>query len=253
MADRLLLDSDLTDGLLLDSDLPDVLLVAEDPPQLELVDVAETSLSVDSATLNVNLPPSILNGDELLILLGINDTPDVTGPAGWTLVNDSFLQNFGRAMLWRRTSDGTDGASALFILSSAQAGSAQCYQIRGPLERIELEFEVVGAQTTNPNPPVLITSWNGSGDRTIWIAAVISGDDDVPTLGYPVGFTDGIDTPCGRIPSNNECARVASARLIDNNGVQNPSIFTLDSTERTASYTIGLRAAGVSIDYHMII
>lgn len=91
--------------------------------------VATTDVSTSSGGISVNNPVGIVIGDQLLayFVKDVGSAVTVTPPAGWTFVDSAITANasFPKwAALYKKTADGTEGASQTWDLVSNAAGGA---------------------------------------------------------------------------------------------------------------------------------
>lgn len=187
----------------------------------------------NSTSLTVTLPPNINAGDLILIFFVTDGTNTVTGPSGYT----QLLQNSWecRRIVWYKYSDGIEPASVTVVNSAAQMMVAAALRITGSDVTTIPEAVNDIENTANPDPLPLTPTW-GSG-QTLWIAG--TGGDNRPTVSaWPTGYTSNqtsvyIDDIQG--------AHLYLASKEANAASDDPSAFTLNFSDQSGHFTIGVR------------
>jgi hypothetical protein len=185
---------------------------------------------------NVGMPATVNAGDLLLILFVRSGTSTVTTPAGWTRIDGGAGSDMSR--IYKKVADGTEGGTTVNVTTSvAETGAAQalrCTRWYGTAAGVEIAGSTLNGPSTNPDPISLSPSWGV--DRTLWIAAEFSTGNPGVTV-YPTNFSTGqtITSDIGALCQLASCRRTLYAT------VQDPSAFTIGTSQTWDVYTLAVR------------
>ena len=186
----------------------------------------------------VNMPGNIVAGDLLVVLFNAENGEAGSWPGGWTELHaDEWL------VVRHRTATGGEGAS-ITVTTSASIGSAHTsYRVSG-WNSIEETANVVGTNSTTPNPPSHTASY-GAKD-TLWIAGFGEANGTRSVSTYPSSYTN------GRNDRWNDAlgTGIGSAVRQANTATEDPGTFTLSANDVWHSITIAIEpsAAGGPTD-----
>lgn len=206
-------------------------------------DITETSV-LNSPQEEFDLPATVDSGDLLLAVIASDEfgTFTATPPTGWTEIarsNETGVVGYIIAKVADGTEDG--GTVTLTTGTGTDPIAAQCYRIKnwfGAIGGVEAAASAYAAAST-VDPPSLTPTW-GAAD-TLWIAAMVAGDDNATVSAYPSNYTNGVDTVAG--DAINFSCSCGTARRELNASSENPGTFTLSELEGVVGYTIAVRPA----------
>ena len=221
----------------------------------------ETAVHPQSTTHDISMPATVDAGDLLLMFVAIFDpdsgTPTFTTPTGWTSIFDvANASNRSRHALFGKDADGTEDSTTVNVATNVTCVmAAVVYRITDWGGTLGTHVEVSsGTTTTNsstPDPPSA-TPTGGAADY-LWIPSVGAYDDNVAATAAPTNYTNLIDVLSGG--GGNQSAQVYTAERQLNAASEDPSSFTLASSESFASKTTVVHPAaaggGLSIPVAM--
>lgn len=182
-------------------------------------------------------------GELLVAWLMFNADTTITGPGGgWTQLSNNAASP-GQSAVFGKIADGTEGTSAAFTTSTAQAGAFIVQRISnvhgGLVAGTDYTIAVAAAATTaNPNPPSVTAGW-GSDDNLFVAGCAVRGDND-PVTGYPTNYTgeQHVTTNGG-----GGGATVGVAVRQFTSASDDPDAFILAASEYGRAYTLVIRPA----------
>lgn len=197
---------------------------------------------------NVTLPDSINENDLLILICACRATGGIPTPTNWTLKFVSDPGSIGRfaCFVIKPTAiqaAAMAGSTVLVDPGGTPALAAQVIRINAETwsqSIADVEFAAVVTGTNNaPNPGAVIASWGSAPNLLLSIAG--ANKDDVAFTGFPTNYTNGISTISGA--GFNDGASVGSARRELNTDTDNPSAFTLASSQNWHASTLIVRPA----------
>lgn len=205
-----------------------------------------TTFSSSTTSHLVNMPATVNAGDLLFILFGAyNQTP--TDPGGWTFKWGTF-NGPCHTKAYFKVSNGTEGGTTVDITTPVgTTACAQVYRISswyGDLTGVDTTTPGSFGTGTAPNPPSETASW-GAEDN-LWFAISGAADDDISYTTAPTNYTNLNSTVSGG-GIDNGCS-IGSARRNYTNATDNPSAFTLASSESWVGGTIVIRQETYKIE-----
>ncbi len=193
-----------------------------DPGTAEVAHVGGDAANANSTTHRVRVPASVQAGDTLVLALAVNSTtPSITGPAGWTQLEQAAEANV-QGRLWTRTATASDADSLVTVTLSSIAKAdltVTAYRSSGGSSVVDSAVAVSTASTTSLTAPAVVAT-PGSWVSTYW-AVKSSSDTSLSTTGGGVReatsgsgggavFSLTADSD-GVVPSGPQAGRVATA------------------------------------------
>lgn len=190
---------------------------------------------------NVTLPSSIVSGNLLLLFCGINGTPTVTDPTGWTVTLSATNTDTWR--IYSRIADGSEGATVTVGLSASNRMGCAAYQISGNQNGTSSSEIAISsasnANTANPDPPSLTPSWGSAAN--IWIAVCFSADSNSNLSSYPTNYsTEQVNGKNGTGAGGGGTGATIAARALTATS-EDPGTFAWDSAKQRSAYTLAVR------------
>lgn len=196
----------------------------------------------NASTHNVSLPATINSGNLIIIHAGINGTPTITGPSGFTELVSSV--NSGTLKVWGKVADGTEGGTTVTFTTNVNEQSAHCtYSISGWSGNLaEVESQTSSGFGNMPPPPSISPSW-GAEDTT-FIAGTSLGVGNLTVSAYPTNYTSNqLSSMTGAITAG---AGAATATRENNTATETPSAYTISGNSNYNAFTIAIRPASGS-------
>ncbi len=196
------------------------------------------------------LPGSLSNGQLLLAWAGffITNTDDILLPPGWTELtrgNQNIVAGKDvQLLLAARVVAGGEGSTVNFNTGAAANGAVQIYKITSWWGTIGTGISVGIVQSTGgttPDPPSVTASWGL--EKNLAITGGVAGDDDQAWTGLPTNYSNLVSTLSGG--GANDGASVGTARREIEAASDNPSSFTLASSEGYVVQSVMIRPAAV--------
>ncbi len=214
------------------------------PPPASLAIVTSTAYTngdSQSTSHSVTLPSSIASGNLLLLICGINGTPTVTDPAGWTVTLSAANGDTWR--IYSKIATGSEGSTVSVSLSSAQRMGCANYQISGNRNGTSSsEIEVsstVDANTATPDPPSLSPSW-GSAEN-LWFAISFTSDTNSTLSSNPTNYSLGQISGFNGTGSGGAGTGAAVAVRLLTATSEDPGVFTFSNAKARSAYTLAVR------------
>lgn len=128
---------------------------SDDPPQpITFVDSAATS--ANSAGPSVRIPSSVQPGDLLVLTATVNNTPSVTGPTGWDVV-DSATTTGLTSRVWSRVATASDpGAAVSVSLSGATKSNLTVSAYRNAAEITATSVSTDASTASHGTPEITV-------------------------------------------------------------------------------------------------
>lgn len=201
-----------------------------------------------SSSHNVTLPGSLVSGNLLIVMCGINNPPTITDPGGYTVTLSATSTDAWR--IYTKISDGTETTMTL-ALSAARAVGCASYQVSGNRNGTTSSEIAISsasnANTANPDPPSLTPSWGSAAN--LWFAISFQADSNTAITTYPTSY-DFSSCPggtCGQLYGSNGTGSggagtgaVSSARLLTATS-EDPGTFTFSNGKVRSAYTLAVR------------
>lgn len=190
---------------------------------------------------NVTLPSSLVSGNAILIFCGINATPTVTDPGGWTVTLSTTSTDTWR--IYSKISNGSEGATVTVGLDTSQRMGCAAYQVAGNRNGVtssEIELSTASnANTATPNPPSLSPAW-GSAEN-LWFAIAFQADTNTAITTYPTNYSlNQLYGSTGTGAGGQGSGAVVAARLLTATS-EDPGTFTFTSAKNRSAYTLAVR------------
>ncbi len=212
----------------------------------QTVAATETAFPTQTTAHLVNLPATVDADDLLLVIIGFEAPGAVTTPTGWTLLffhSHTVAQN--DFFCYVRKADGTeDGGTVDIVSTNSRTAAAHAFRITDWFEDLAgVEGSGAHNEGTNaaPDPPDNTPSWGA--EDTLWIAVNGAEDDDVTHNGFPTNYENTGEIVAGGIAGQGY--EVASATRELNATSENPTAFSLASTENWLCDTIAVRPLSI--------
>jgi hypothetical protein len=205
--------------------------------------VTETAFDTDSTNHYVNMPASVNAGDLLIALFTNDGDAAVTTPSGWNLLASSYVINQVRLSVYYKIAAGTEGGTTVnFVTSDNEQAAAQVYRITDWQGTTPPEISTAATGTSAAPDPAFLDPAGWGVSNTLWLA--VAGQDrgnQIGTLAYPIGYTDGISTQSS--DTNASCRIHSARRILLTASSENPGHFTIPVTEQWVAFTIAVRPA----------
>ena len=179
--------------------------------------------------------------DILVVLLGHRDTTGgaATWPAGWTAFGAAIVNNTNIVGECRWKEDGGE-SSITITLANTSVLTYGVYRIRNHTGNPDGTGVSGGASTTTPDPP----NHNPGVTRNFWVAATSwQADSPVGSLAYPTNYSDNRQTT----GTANQTA-IGMASRVTSATSENPGTFTIDTSRRSVSWTLGFPGASTVVN-----
>lgn len=209
-----------------------------------------TSSGLSGTSWTVNLPPNIVSGNLLIVVVGgsVGAGGTITPPAGWTELYAGVSNSF-KSEAYYRYADGNEGATITVTSSYSTEYASVAYRITGAKNTPEANT-ATGISST-PDPPSLTASWGSVNN--LFIAAAST--DDASFSAAPSNYTNFVTIRAtGDVGTGLSSRDVVSA-------TENPGVFTASSSQdwvagtiviQPADSTLAVTATGVSSGEHVI-
>lgn len=212
-------------------------------PGFPVVESMTTNVfSTASTTHNVTMPSTVAEGDLLLAFFTSDGDATVTTPSGWTAVGTLTRATYARGSVYAKLAAGTEGGTTVnFATSAGEEAASQVYRISnwyGSIaDGVDIQSYDPGGTTSTPNPASLTPSWDT--DDTLWIAYA-GGSSWTSVNAYPTNYTNGTHVLSN---TGNAGASASTARRELNAASEDPSAFTMSSTNSGVVFTVAVRPA----------
>jgi hypothetical protein len=189
--------------------------------ELTIESTATYQLNTLTTPQSVTLPSGIQAGDLLVMVIRAGSTTTLTRPGGWDEV--ATRSSTGVTYIWKRTANGSEGATVSVTLSTGTRMSAITYRVSGWVEGVEATF--TGSNVNNP--PSQTASWGSK--RNLFIAVMTNRRSDSSVTAAPSGYgnlltiTQASDTGTTRV-------RVSTAHLFVEGATSDPAAFSTSGT-----------------------
>ena len=194
-----------------------------------------------TATHAASLPASLATGDLILLFASVNGSNmTINTPTDWTQVGTFQIDNTQRMHLFKKTSDGGEGATVTLSNSTStnRRYTTISYRIDGA-QNSDVEMTAVDTSGgSDPDCPSETASW-GSDDN-LWLAYFSSRENGgaAITVGtYPTGFTSGILDNGGELG----CQTSACAQRNEATATKDPGAYSATNDNNTISVTVVIR------------
>ena len=197
----------------------------------------------------VALPGGLSAGDLMLVFYTNDGSTTVATPAGWVAVATATRGTNVRGTVFAHKVDGTEGGTQTFVTARGEQWAAVAYGITGwsgDLGGIVAAGVDPGANTANPNPPSLSTTWGTS--NTLWFAYA-AGSSYSSTTTYPTNYTNGQHQVVSG--GNTAGASAAVARRALAAGTEDPGTFTENASQSGVAFTVAVEPALAHSDSYM--
>jgi hypothetical protein len=155
---------------------------------------ASSATTRGATSLSVPRPTGTQSGDVLVASLDVAGAPQITAPAGWTLVRtDTAPSSFVQATYWH-LAGASDPASFTWAFSSSQlaVGSMLAYSGVDPANPVDASNGQANASSTSIVAPSVDAS--AAGSMLVMLAGVASNGSVTP----PTGMTERVEASAGR-------------------------------------------------------
>jgi hypothetical protein len=185
----------------------------------------------------INLPPGIVNGDRVIVVIEHNFGNTVTTPSGWTQIYQTTT-NIGHYAMYRDC-NGSEGATVSVTFAVGTIVSAMAFKIKGHDTSAAPEAGTMSASaTTTVDPPAVTPSW-GSSKQSLFIAAYARNGGPNAITAYPSGYFGSLMMA----PENGQTRHIGTALRTATVASENPGVFTLSGSNNTNCNTIAVKAA----------
>jgi len=205
---------------------------------------AESATTTAGTSHVVNLPGSLVVGEEIIVIMGKAQAVTINALTGWTELVDENVAN--GAFVARHIVDGTEGATVTFTSSGSTKSASLAYRISGHgSASIAPQISTVATGTSNaPNPSSL--SPTGGAKDYLWITFFVQAgeeaDDDTWTNNAATNYSGLVQVTSGTAgTAGTNCSVAASDRT--NNAASEDAVWPAASTDQA----IGWRAFTISI------
>ena len=211
-------------------------------PAVATVNYSEET--VGTTTHDVLLPTGISAGDLLLLFMGIDGNPTISGmPGGWNNIMSATTTTL-RGEAWYKFAVG--GESDFAYTSSARERSVnRTWRVTGAHASSAPEFSATQptGSATSANFPTATPSWGAEDSLWVCFAAL---DGSISATGYPTNFTDNQFTDESGGGVDGAGVGICSQNL--NAASLNPDSMTFSASSDFAIRTFVIRPAAVAAD-----
>jgi len=214
--------------------------------------VAATEATSATATVTINVPSGVLDGDLLLLVCVQSDGEDGSwnSLSGWTeevvdAVAGGSAPSSPECSVFSRIASSEPASYAPSVDNPAGVGTvAKMMAFRNPDAATPMDqtpTTATGSGNATPDPPSITTQTPGA-----FVVAIGFMDDDLATLaGVPTGYTDpdglGIITTAG---GGNGCSLGVAYNEIASAGPEDPSAFNFSDSDEWGAISVALRPGG---------
>lgn len=210
-------------------------------PQVTFTNTSGETSNVTTHT--VSLPATVAANDFLLIFAGINGTPSITPPSGWTTLLDLPGTNCKLA-IFKKKAAGTEGGTTVTFGTGAGENSSHCAYAGDDwsedINDIEISTGATGSNTA-PDSDSVTASWGS--DENLFISAYgLRRGRTIST--YPSSYTGNQLESRGIDSTGGSSAACASRELNASN--DDPGVYAIISSSPWAAATVVIKPASGS-------
>lgn len=200
---------------------------------------ATTSKTTSGTTHTLDMPGGIQNGDLLMVLGTVDESPTVTWPSGWTNFGSNSGSTANTSITKYRIADGTE-SSATFTTSTSQASVVCVLQIGNwhGTTAPEAIYGTSGPATTTPNTSSRTASWGSANN--LWLSVIMLGGITTPDT-WPTNYTyfQYAEDSGGGVDADDVTLFIAARQLAA--GTENPGGYTIASAKYWLGETVVVR------------